>query len=94
MMIMLLSLLVYGIAERRMRACLKQQGQTLPNQIQQEIPNPTLRWVFQLLQGINYLTIFTGKPVRYVIEGVTELRHKILQLFGKSVANLYQFSSA
>jgi hypothetical protein len=30
MMVMLLSLLVYGIAERRMRAVLKQQGKTLP----------------------------------------------------------------
>ena len=87
MMIMLLSLLVYGIAERRMRACLKQQGQTLPNQIGQQIPNPTLRWVFQLLQGINYLTMFTGKQARHVLEGITELRHKILQLFGESVAS-------
>ena len=94
MMIMLLSLLVYGIAERRMRACLKQQGQTLPNQIGQQISNPTLRWVFQLLQGINYLEIFTGNKVQYVIDGVNELRYKILQLFGNSVANIYQFSSA
>ena len=88
------SLLVYGIAERRMRAVLKQQGKTLPNQIGQEIPYLTLRWVFQLLQGINYLEIFTGNKVKYVIDGVNELRYKILQLFGDIVANIYQFSSA
>ncbi len=52
MMIMLLSLLVYGIAEKRMRACLKQQGQTLPNQIQQEIPNPTLLKFFSYYKAL------------------------------------------
>jgi len=68
-----------------MRACLKQQGQTLPNQIGQQIPNPTLRWVFQLLQGINYLKIFNGNKVQYVIHGVNELRHEILLIITDSV---------
>jgi transposase len=40
---MLLSLLVYGIAERRMRACLAEQKETLPNQIHQAVEKPTLR---------------------------------------------------
>lgn len=54
LMVMLLSLLVYGIAERRMRACLAEQKETLPNQIGIEVETPTLRWVFQLLYGVNY----------------------------------------
>ncbi len=76
-MIMLLSLLVYGIAERRMRNALKEQQQTLPNQIHQEVQNPTLRWVFQLLYGIKYINILKDKTVHYLIEGITDLRQKI-----------------
>ena len=90
LMIMLLSLLVYGIAERRMRNALKEQLQTLPNQIHKEVQNPTLRWVFQLLSGINYIKVLKDKTVDYFIEGITDLRQKILLLFGKNVANIYQ----
>jgi transposase len=94
LMVMLLSLLVYGIAERRMRACLVQQKETLPNQIGLEIEAPTLRWVFQLLYGINYLDISLGEQCHQVVEGITPLKQKILRLFGKSVADIYQISYA
>lgn len=92
LMVMLLSLLVYGIAERRMRACLAGDEETLPNQIKQEIKTPTLRWVFQLLYGISILDISTGNQKEQVIDGLTPLRQKILRLFGKSVADIYQIS--
>lgn len=92
LMVMLLSLLVYGIAERRMRACLAEQQETLPNQIKKEIENPSLRWVFQLLYGINTLEISIEGQKQQVIEGLTPLRQKILRLFGKSVADIYQLS--
>ncbi len=92
-MVMLLSLLVYGIAERRLRAALKEQQETLPNQIGEEINNPTLRWVFQLRHGIHCLRISKGNQIRYVIEGLTVLREKILRFFGEPVASIYQISS-
>ncbi len=92
LMVMLLSLLVYGIAERRMRACLASQKETLPNQIQQATETPTLRWVFQLLLGIHCLKISTEKQSHQVIEGLTPLREKILLLFGPTVAEIYQLS--
>jgi transposase len=76
LMIMLLSLLVYGIAERRMRNALKEQDQTLPNQIHKQVQNPTLRWLFQLLYGINYVKVITNKTVKYIIENNANLRHK------------------
>lgn len=61
-----------GIAERRMRACVKTARTNLAvAQIGQEIPCSTLRWVFQLLQGINYLKIFNGNKVQYVIDELT-----------------------
>lgn len=93
LMVMLLSLLVYGIAERRMRAYLKAHKETLPNQIHQATATPTLRWVFQLLYGVHCLGISDGQHTRQVIEGLTPLRQKILRLFGSTVANIYQLSN-
>ena len=92
LMVMLLSLLVYGIAERRIRACLAEQKETLPNQIGLDVEAPTLRWIFQLLYGINYLNISLGEQKHQVVEGITPLKQKILRLFGKSVADIYQIS--
>ena len=93
LMVMLLSLLVYGIAERRMRAALAEQKDTLPNQIYQDTATPTLRWIFQLLCGIHYLEVYSEKQTYQVVEGLTPLRQKILLLFGSSVANIYQLST-
>ena len=92
LMVMLLSLLVYAIAERRMRACLAEQKETLPNQIGLDVEAPTLRWIFQLLYGINYLDISLGEQRHQVVEGISPLKQKILRLFGKSVADIYQIS--
>jgi transposase len=93
LMVMLLSLLVYGIAERRMRMALKEQEETLPNQINKETQTPTLRWIFQLLEGINCLKINVGKNIQNIIEGITQLQQKVLQLFGKTVTDIYQIYS-
>jgi transposase len=92
LMVMLLSLLVYGIAERRMRACLAENKETLPNQIHQATATPTLRWVFQLLYGVHCLTVSQGKQTHQLIDGLTPLRQKILRLFGPAVASIYQLS--
>jgi transposase len=90
LMVMTLSLLVYAIAQRRLRNELNRRGETLPNQIDIPTARPTLRWIFQALEGIHRVAIATDGGVRVLIEGVTELRTKILQLLGPSVCQKYQ----
>jgi transposase len=87
LMVMTLALLVYSVAQRRMRHQLAQQHDTLPNQIGQPGSRPTLRWVFQLLEGINRVTISVQGHVTIVMEGLTTLRRKILQLFGQRTSD-------
>ncbi len=94
LMVMTLALLVYSIAQRRVRQQLTQQQETLPNQIGLPTATPTLRWIFQLLEGIHVLTGGTQRQGRAIIEGLTDLRRKILQLFGQNVCQIYQISSA
>jgi transposase len=92
LMVMTLALLVYSVAQRRMRNQLARQQETLPNQIGQPTSRPTLRWIFQLLEGINRVTLSAHGHVETLIEGLTDLRRKILQLFGQKVCQIYRIS--
>lgn len=94
LMVMTLSLLVYSVAQRRMRKQLESTGDTIPNQINQPTSRPTLRWVFQLLEGIHQVSLDVDGQVTSVMDGITELRGKILQLFGERVSQIYYISSA
>jgi len=91
LMVMTLALLVYSVAQRRMRRQLESTGETVPNQINQPTSRPTLRWVFQMLDRV---LVSVGEQVTCFMDGITDLRKKILQLFGQRVCQIYQISSA
>jgi hypothetical protein len=67
---------------------------TLPNQIGTPTRTPTLWWVFQMLEGIHHVTIGNGSVSRTLIDGLTNLRVKILRLFGQTVCRIYPISLA
>jgi len=94
LMVMTLALLVYSVAQRRMRNQLATLGETIPNQINQPTSKPTLRWVFQCMEGIHRVLLNVGGFVTYIVDGITELRMKIIRLFGQRVCQIYQISSA
>ncbi|MBC8233649.1 IS1634 family transposase [bacterium] len=94
LMVMTLALLVYSVAQRRIRKQLEGQKETLPNQIGQSTERPTLRWIFQLLEGINRVILSIQGQSKIFIEGLTDLRIKILRMFGQKVCQIYQISSA
>lgn len=52
MMVMTLCLLVYNYTQYKIRAELKNQGETLPNQLGKQVKNPTLKWIIQLMEGV------------------------------------------
>lgn len=90
LMVMTLALLIYSIAQRRLHKALKELQETLPNQIRQETAKPTLRWIFQLLEGIDLVKICIEKTSQVVISGITPLRRRILGYFGNSVRKIYE----
>jgi len=92
LMVMTCALLVYSVAQRRLRHSLAHQNETLPNQIKQPTARPTLRWVFQLLEGIHRVRVTVQGKVHDLIEGRNEVQIKILRLFGEEVCRLYQIS--
>jgi transposase len=92
LMVMTLALLVYSVAQRRLRAQLVRHQETVPNQINQPTTSPTLRWVFQLLEGIHRIRLTVQGQAHDLIEGLHDVQVKILRLFGNEVCRLYQIS--
>jgi transposase len=93
LMVMTLALLVYSVAQRRLRRELAHQNETIPNQINQPTSRPTLRWVFQVLDGIERVRVTVDGQVRDLITGLNEVKIKILHLFGEQVCHVYQLPS-
>ena len=93
LMVMTLALLVYSVAQRRLRRELARQNETIPNQINQPTSRPTLRWVFQVLDGIEPVRVTVDGQVRDLITGLNEVKIKILHLFGEQVCHVYQLPS-
>jgi len=60
--------LVYSVAQRRLHQALVRQNESLPNQINQPTQRPTLRWVFQLLEGIHRVRVIVQDQVHDLIE--------------------------
>jgi transposase len=90
--VMTIALLVYSVAQRRLRHQLARHHASVPNQINQPTPRPTLRWVFQLLEGIHRVRVLVQSQVHDLIEGLNNVKINILRLFGEGVCQLYQIS--
>jgi transposase len=92
MMVMTLCLLVYNVAQYRLRQTLKAQNDTLPNQLDQPIQNPTMRWIFQLMEGISIVRMVVDpihSQVKEFITNLSTLRQKIIRLFGQTACEIY-----
>ena len=93
MMVMTLCLLVYNYAQFKVRQSLKDTNSTLPNQIDKEVKNPTLKWLFQLMEDINivriWITDVTGGKYRKILTNITKLRQRILFHLGSFVCEMY-----
>jgi len=89
LMVMTLALLVYSIAQRRMRNALEKNNQTLPNQINQPTKTPTMRWIFQLMEGIHFARVEINDTTKIFIHGVNEIKQKIIVLMGQAIMDIY-----
>ncbi|MBA3604219.1 MAG: IS1634 family transposase [Parachlamydiaceae bacterium] len=91
MMIMTMCLMVYNISQYKLRETLKSQNETLPNQLNKQIQNPTMRWIFQLMEGISISRYYDhfGKLTKECMVNLSELRIKIIRLFGETASYMY-----
>jgi transposase len=89
---MVLCLLVYRLAEHRLRQRLQESQQTIPNQVNKPTDKPTMRWVFQCFEGIELLHIRIGSMLQTRVLRLQALHHKILRLLGPVYLQFYLLS--
>ena len=92
MMVMTLCLLVYNYGQYWLRKKLKEENETLPNQLDKEVQNPTMRWIFQIMEGVGMARIYgqgVDVPMREVVTNLTDVRRKIIRLFGGTACQIY-----
>ncbi len=85
MMVMTLCLMVYNFAQYRARQALQETNETVPNQVGKPINNPTLKWIFQIMEGISIVKTSTEA----IITNIDVLRCKIIRLFGVTACHIY-----
>lgn len=69
-MVMCLTLLVYSICERKLRMALKEQEQSIVNQVGKPTQRPTLRWIFQLFEDVHLVKIEYNDEVKYEVKNL------------------------
>jgi transposase len=89
LMVMGLSLLVYALAEYRLRTQLVETGQSIPDQKSQPTQRPTMRRVFQMFEGIHVLFIHAASVRKRLVLNVEPVHLQIAILLGEPVLKFY-----
>jgi hypothetical protein len=89
-LVMVLWLLVYRLAEHRLREQLAVTGPTIPSQVNKPTDRPTMRWVFQCFEGIDLLHIRQGPgPGTALVLRVQPVHQQVLALLGPAYDDFY-----
>jgi len=84
-MLMGLCLLVYSLGQRKLRGELQTQGKKVKNQLGKLVNKPTLRWIFQVLQGIHLVVVEGEKHISNLTAEILD----ILKYFSVCCQNYY-----
>ena len=85
-MVMIMGLMVYSIAERKLREALEKAGETIPDQKGKPTQKPTIRRVFQVFEGITVL--YKGSEMVKVLN-MKPIHYKVLSLLGHEYERMY-----
>jgi transposase len=90
-LVMVLCLLVYRLAEHRLREQLAATSQTVPNQLKQPTNRPTMRWIFQCFEGVSLVTFQSPQgPPHQELANLEHLHQQIATLLGPQCEKLYK----
>jgi transposase len=89
-MIMGLALLIFALGERQLRQALKQNNKTIPDQKGKPTQTPTLRWVFQIFEGLDVLSVWEdGRLVTRKMLNLRPVHQHIIRLLGPQIQKCY-----
>ena len=84
-MIMGLCLLVYNLAQRKLRQQLEATNEGVKNPVKKLTNKPTMRWIFQMFQAVHLVTISGEKQV----SNLTQDRQDVLKHLGQYCSRYY-----
>jgi transposase len=90
-MVMGLSLLVYSLAERKLRKVMLESELVVPDQKGKPTSKPTLRWIFQIFEGIIILYIHNKIGIKRIITNINAEHRIVIKAFGIYVEKMYFF---
>ena len=88
-LIMVLCLLVYRLAEVRLRTRLAETEQTIPDQVHKPTVHPTMRWIFQCFEGIELLHVQTSTASLTIVLRLEAVHRLVLVLLGPLYEKIY-----
>ena len=86
--LMAVTLLIYTLAERKIRQTLKQEGGTVLDQRKRPTSTPTFRWIMQKFHGIHFVLLNGLQQVT----NLTDERCQIIRLLGPPACQYYLIS--
>jgi len=89
-MIMGLCLLVYNLAQRKLRQQLEATNKGVRNQVKKLTNKPTMRWIFQMFQAVHLVTRNGEKQ----ISNLTQERQDVLKHLGQYCCQYYLIFSS
>jgi len=90
-MVMGLSLLVYSLAEKKLRVVMIKRKLTISSQVRKPTKSPTIRWVFQKFEDILMLYIYERNSLKQIQCELTEDQKTVIKCLGKEVEKMYFF---
>jgi transposase len=89
MMIMTLCLMIYSVAQYRLRESLNELNEHVPNQNGKLTQKPTIKRVFKLFQGVQVLTVVIHDIVQVLVINLNTTLKNILKHFGTRAIEIY-----
>lgn len=87
--VMTISLLLYSLAQRRLRLELKAKKMSLPNQLGKPTQMPTLRWVNQNFEGVDVTCLRGEEKSRHIFHRLDLFEKNVLSALGQEYQKRY-----
>ena len=88
-MIMVLTLMIYSIAEWLIRKRMRETGETIPNLLKKPTQKPTFKWIAFLFMGVAEVTVWINGEMHLMIANLNDNLVRIIRLLGKDCEKYY-----
>jgi transposase len=89
LMVMTLSLLMYSLAEMRIRSALKEKKRSIWDQKNKSTDRPTVRWVFMIFEDVLLLYTRKGQSIEKQAMNIRDEHRIVLECLGPQFEKIY-----